>query len=182
MLETLFALLVLCVSVAVLAATMTTAIHADADNQVQNAGLFLANQEAEEIVTAFHALRTPCGASPLSACTSFKDSYNATVDLSDNSPQILASDGDIDFSQAAETGYSETVVVGGPNCPQTVPATLAGCQAYDIRWNINTPVLATLNVGVATASNVQMPHQITVGVRKLEDTTFAPVNVHAATP
>lgn len=182
LLETMFALFILCVTVALLAATMTTAIHADADNQSQNAGLFLANQEAQEIVAAFHALRTPCGVSPLNACGSFTDSHGATVDLSDNSPQILDANGNIDFSKAAESGYNETVVVGGSQCSQAGTNTVAGCQVYDIRWNITTPVLASLTVGSSTASNVQMPHQITVAVRAEGGGNFAPVDVYAATP
>lgn len=182
LLETMFALFILCVAVALLAATMTTAIHADADNQSQNAGLFLANQEAQEIVAAFHALRTPCGASPLSACASFTDSHGVSVDLSDTSPQILQLDGDINFSSAAVTGYDEKVVVGGSQCSQAGTNTVAGCQVYDIRWNITTPVLSSLTVGANTASNVQLPHQITVGVRAEGGGNFAPVNVHVATP
>lgn len=181
LLETMFALFILCVSVALLAATMTTAIHADADNQSQNAGLFLANQEAQEIVAAFHALRTPCGASPLRACGSFTDSHGATVDLSDTSPQMLDANGNIDFSKAAASGYSEKVVIGGPQCSPSGASTVAGCQVYDLRWNITTPVLASLTVGASTASNVQMPHQITVAVRA-EGGNFAPVDVYAATP
>lgn len=169
LLETIFALFVLCVAIAFLAGTMGTTIRADANTQAQNAGRFLANQEAEQIVRAYRAFRTPCGINftSQSTCGTFTDQNGTTVNLADG--------GTTSFTGAAPTGYSETVILGGPGCTGGA-ITKAGCQEYQLRWSILTPT-ETIN-GVV----MQMPHQITVAARAAGGgMNFAPVSVYAAT-
>lgn len=168
LLETIFALFILCVGIAFLAATMGSTIRADANTQAQNAGLFLANQEAEQIVGAFRTFRTPCGVTFVSQkpCGTFVDIRGTTVNLADG--------GSISFASAGLTGYSEVVTIGGPNCGNGNG--VAGCQEYELRWTIVTPI------NTVSGTQMQMPHQITVAARAAGGgMNFAPVKVYEAT-
>lgn len=169
LLETIFALLVLCIGIAFLATTMGTTIRADANTQAQNSGLFLANQEAEQIVRAFRTFRTPCGTTFTSQlpCGTFVDQLGTTVNLADG--------GTSSFSTSPLAGYNKTVTIGGPNCVGP-SSTVAGCQKYELRWSIVTPVI-TLN-----GTQMQTPHQVTVAARAAGGgMQFAPVIIYAAT-
>lgn len=168
LLETIFALCVLCVGIAFLAGTMGSTIRADANTQVQNAGLFLANQEAEQIVRAFRDFRTPCGVTFVSQkpCGTFVDQRGTTVNLADG--------GSISFAGAGLAGYSELATIGGPNCGNG--SGVAGCQEYELRWSIATPI------NTISGTQMQMPHLITVAARAAGGgMQFASVQVYEAT-
>ncbi|MGH9542749.1 MAG: type IV pilus modification PilV family protein [Terriglobales bacterium] len=173
LLETIFALFILCVGIAFLAATFGGSIRADANNQSQNASVYLANQKAEQIVRQLRCIEDNGGCQ-----ATFTDSYGQTTNVAPTTPALLNSAGEIDFTLAALPGYSETVTIGGPNC---VVGTAAYCGTYDVRWNVSAPV--------APAGGISPPppgapalYQITIGVRGTAGAYFAPVNLHVAVP
>ncbi|MGH9489224.1 MAG: type IV pilus modification PilV family protein [Terriglobales bacterium] len=176
LLETLFALLVLGISVAVLAGSLITAMRADDNNQARNTGLYLANQLSEQIVGQYEAMGTPCASG---SCGSFTDANGTTVDLNDNLASAPAGQPvpAPDFSTTAQSGYSETVWVGN-NCSG---AAQSGCQEYDVRWNIYTPS-ASYALGASSSSSVQLAHLICVAARPYGVVSVAPAEVYAAAP
>lgn len=169
-----FALLVLGITIAVLAGTLIAAMHADSNNQIQNTALFLANQEADQIVAQYRAMSTPCAPG---SCGSFTDISGATVNLNDNLNSAAAGEPipAPSFSGAGASGYSATAWVG-PNCTGSVQS---GCQEYELRWNIYTPQVS-YTLGGNTQSSAQAAHLICVAAEAVTGVASAPVEVYAA--